>query len=126
MIPYDSNEPSGDWIEIDTLIRQAEPNDARALIGLTKLVGKETDYLTFGPEGVGLTVAQEMDLIDAFATSQENIMLVVEVDGQIIGMGNIATFGSMKQSHGSVHFKSFKAESYTTLTYMFCTSCNVF
>lgn len=99
MIPYDNNEPSEDWIEIDTLIRQAEPNDARALIGLTKLVGKETDYLTFGPEGVGLTVAQEMDLIDAFATSQENIMLVVEVDGQIIGMGNIATFGSMKQSH---------------------------
>ena len=85
--------------EIDTIIRQAEPNDARALIGLTKHVGKETNYLTFGPEGIDLTVAQEMDLIQTFAVSEKNLMLVVEVDDQIIGMGNLATFGSQKQAH---------------------------
>ncbi|MGO4929552.1 N-acetyltransferase family protein [Fundicoccus sp. Sow4_F4] len=88
-----------DMHEIDTIIRQAEPNDARALIGLTQQVGKETNYLTFGSEGVGLTVAQEMDLIHTFATSETNLMLVVEVDDQIIGMGNLATFGSQKQAH---------------------------
>lgn len=88
-----------DLQEIDTIIRQAEPNDARALIGLTKQVGKETNYLTFGPEGIDLTVAQEMDLIQTFAVSEKNLMLVVEVDDQIIGMGNLATFGSQKQAH---------------------------
>ena len=88
-----------DLQEIDTIIRQAEPNDARALIGLTKHVGKETNYLTFGPEGIDLTVAQEMDLIQTFAVSEKNLMLVVEVDDQIIGMGNLATFGSQKQAH---------------------------
>lgn len=88
-----------DLNEINTIIRQAEPNDARALIGLTQQVGKETNYLTFGSEGVGLTVVQEMDLIHTFATSETNLMLVVEVDDQIIGMGNLATFGSSKQAH---------------------------
>lgn len=88
-----------DLQEIDTIIRQAEPNDARALIGLIKHVGKETNYLTFGPEGIDLTVAQEMDLIQTFAVSEKNLMLVVEVDDQIIGMGNLATFGSQKQAH---------------------------
>lgn len=88
-----------DLQEIDTIIRQAEPNDARALIGLTKHVGKETNYLTFGPEGIDLTVAQEMDLIQTFAVSEKNLMLVVEVDDQIIGMGNLATFCSQKQAH---------------------------
>lgn len=85
--------------EIDTIIRQAEPNDARALLGLTQQVGKETNYLTFGSEGVGLSVREEMDLIHTFATSEMNLMLVVEVDEQIIGMGNLATFGSPKQAH---------------------------
>lgn len=92
-------ETADNLTELNTIIRQAEPNDARALLGLTQQVGKETNYLTFGPEGVNLSVAQEMDLIETFASSERNLMLVVEADDQIIGMGNLATFGGLKQSH---------------------------
>ena len=43
-------ETADNLTELNTIIRQAEPNDARALLGLTQQVGKETNYLTFGPE----------------------------------------------------------------------------
>ncbi len=99
MNSYRDKRTEDDLDEIDTIIRQAETNDARALIGLTKQVGHETDFLTFGSEGVALSVAQEMDLIHTFGTSEKNLMLVVEVDEQIIGMGNLASFGSPRQAH---------------------------
>lgn len=85
--------------EIDTIIRQAEPNDARAILGLTRQVGKESNYLTFGPEGIDLTVEQEMDLIDRFMRAPKSLMLVVEVDDQIIGLANVAVFSTKKQEH---------------------------
>lgn len=88
-----------DHNEIDLIIRQAEPNDARAILGLTRQIGKETNFLTFGSEGIDLTVQQEMDLIDRFMRAPKSLMLVVEVDDQIIGLANIAAFSIEKQGH---------------------------
>lgn len=85
--------------QIDTIIRQAEPNDARAILGLTRQVGKESNYLTFGPEGIDISVEQEMDIIDRFMKARKSLMLVVEVDDQIIGLANLAAFSIEKQSH---------------------------
>lgn len=85
--------------EIDTIIRQAEPNDARAILALTRQVGQESNYLTFGPEGIGLSVQQEMELIERFMRAPTSLMLVAEVDDQIVGLANIAAFTSEKQAH---------------------------
>lgn len=85
--------------EIIATIRQAQPLDARAILGLLRHVGRETDYLTFGSQGTSLNVAQEVQLIEQYANSPTSLLLVVEVDDQIIGVANLATLDKDKQSH---------------------------
>lgn len=85
--------------EITATIRQAEAVDARAILGLLRHVGRETPYLTFGPQGSRLNVAQEVQLIEHYAASQTSLLLVVEVDDQIIGLANLSTRDKDKQSH---------------------------
>ena len=63
--------------EITATIRQAEAVDARAILGLLRHVGRETPYLTFGPQGSRLNVAQEVQLIEHYASSQTSLHLVV-------------------------------------------------
>ncbi|MBG9986401.1 GNAT family N-acetyltransferase [Facklamia sp. DSM 111018] len=85
--------------EIITTIRQAEPIDARAILGLMRHVGRDTKYLTFGPEGSFLNVKQERQLIEQYAQAERSILLVIEVDEQIIGIANLAVLDNDKQSH---------------------------
>ena len=43
--------------------REAEPSDAGKFLEYCKIVGSETDNLTFGAEGLSLTISQEADFI---------------------------------------------------------------
>ena len=54
---------------MDILYRQAVPADAERLLAYLQLVGGESDNLSFGPQGVPLTVEQEAQIL---ANSQEN------------------------------------------------------
>lgn len=45
------------------VIRKATPYDAVELLQYLKIVGSETDFLSFGKEGIGLTVTQEKDFL---------------------------------------------------------------
>ncbi|MGX7108714.1 GNAT family N-acetyltransferase [Facklamia miroungae] len=85
--------------EIKLSIRQAQVKDARAILGLMRHIGKETKYLTTGPEGLPLDVKQERDLIRKYELSEKSLLLVVEVDDQLIGMGNLANLSNRKQNH---------------------------
>lgn len=85
--------------EVGVIIRQASPSDARAILSLYQEVGRETPYLTFGPNGVNLTPEEEMNLIQRFAVSRNSIMLVAEVDDQLVGVANLAAFDAEKQKH---------------------------
>lgn len=84
-------------LEID--VRLAKAQDARAILGLCEQVGSETPYLTFGEEGINLTVEEEVDIINKYAAAQNSILLVSEADDQIIGMSNITQFNAAKQRH---------------------------
>lgn len=85
--------------EIITHIRQADPNDARAILGLMRHVGRETGYLNFGPEGTDLSVVQQKSLIENYARLDNCVMLIIEVDDQIIGVANLAALDQHKQKH---------------------------
>lgn len=84
-------------LEID--VRVAKPQDARAILGLCEQVGSETPYLTFGEEGLNLTVQEEVAIINKYNKAQNSILLVSEADDQIIGMSNITQFNAAKQRH---------------------------
>ena len=73
--------PRGGPVEI----RPAEPADATAMLDYLRLVGGESDNLTFGAEGVGLTVAEEAALIARMRATTNALMLVATLKGGIVG-----------------------------------------
>ncbi len=41
------------------MIREARESDAAAFLAYTKIVGSESDYLSFGKDGIPITVQEE-------------------------------------------------------------------
>lgn len=66
-------------------IEKASPADAAAMIEYLKQVGGETDNLTFGAEGLPITVEAEAAHIARLENSRDGILLVAKEDGKIIG-----------------------------------------
>lgn len=85
--------------DISVLIRQANTKDAKAIIALTSTVGAETNYLTFGSEGIEMTVEQEERLINTYNQSVSALLLVAEVNKKIVGLANVAPIDFNRQSH---------------------------
>jgi len=65
-------------------IRKAQKEDARELLAYAKKVGAESDFLTFGAEGLPYTIEQEEKQIENWSNSTSAVMLVGVVDGKIV------------------------------------------
>lgn len=70
-------------------IEKAAPADAAAMLEYLKRVGGETDNLTFGAEGLSLTVKAEAEYLAQLENSQDSIMLLAKEDGNIIGNASL-------------------------------------
>lgn len=70
-------------------IREALAEDAAELIEYMKMVGGETDNLTFGEEGLPLTIEQEEQFLDSIHEDKRSVHLVACKSGEIIGDGSI-------------------------------------
>lgn len=66
------------------LVREAEKNDAPALLDHIRAIAAESDFLTFGPGEFEPTVAQERDVLRRFHESEGQIYLVGELDDRIV------------------------------------------
>ena len=75
---------------INITYREAEPSDAGKFLENCKIVGAETDNLTFGAEGLSLSISQEADFIRKFAGNPGSIMLVAFDEGELIGTGAVS------------------------------------
>lgn len=71
-------------------IERAHPSDAIELIEFLKTVGKETDNLTFGAEGLPITVEQEEAYLASIESSNDNIMILArDEEGNIVGNASL-------------------------------------
>ena len=70
-------------------IVRAQAQDAAALLNYLKIIGGETENLSFGPEGVPLDEAAERTFLDNQARSNKMIQLLAKVDGEIIGTASL-------------------------------------
>ena len=78
---------------MDFVIARVTPDDAVELLEHLKIAGGETDNLTFGAEGLPVTVEQERQHL---ATQPECFpMFAARVDGRIVG--NIGLHGSTRE-----------------------------
>lgn len=84
---------------VDAHVRVAQPQDAKAILGLSQQVGSETPYLTFDENGIYMTVEQEVELIKLYEQTPNSMLIVTEVDDQIVGMANVTAFTTNKQTH---------------------------
>ncbi len=66
-------------------IRPAVPDDAEAVLAYLCMVGGESDNLTFGPEGPGLTIEEERDFLIRSAASDNALVLLAVCEGAIVG-----------------------------------------
>lgn len=85
--------------DIEIVIRQAEASDVKAILGLCKHIGRETNYLTFGSEGLPYTRDEELQIVLNYQQSDRDILLLVESDDQLIGIGNVTTLDKYRQNH---------------------------
>ena len=66
-------------------IRPALPEDAGAVLAYLKKVGGESNNLTFGPEGLGLSEAEEREYLGAVAASDNALVLLALYEDAIVG-----------------------------------------
>ena len=63
------------------VIERARAEDAAALLDYLKIVGGETENLSFGAEGVPLSLEAEQDYLRSQCESADNVQYLAKVDG---------------------------------------------
>lgn len=79
-------------------IREATPEDAEKIIAYLAQVGGETDYLSFGKEGLPISTAEEEKFIQNMKEEEHSVLYVVWKNGEIVGDASLNGF-SRRMSH---------------------------
>jgi len=68
---------------MNIMIEKAQPSDAYELLEYLKIIGSESDNLTFGPDGLLCTVEEEAAFLASELVSSSSVTLVAKRDGNI-------------------------------------------
>lgn len=71
-------------------IKKASPSDAAKLLEFMKLIGGETDNLTFGGAGLPFSVEDEAAYIASMENSRDNLMLLAKDGEKIVGNASLS------------------------------------
>lgn len=77
-------------------IRKAAAYDAEKILEYCKIIGSESDNLTFGAEGVSITVDKEREYLENIFRSDKQLYLVAVNDDEIVGTANFSSFENGK------------------------------
>ena len=80
-------------------IRKATSADAEKILEYCKLIGGESDNLTFGAEGVSFTVEAEREYLDSIFESEKQLYLVADDDGEIVGSAGFSGYSKPRLAH---------------------------
>ncbi|AGU82808.1 GNAT family N-acetyltransferase [Streptococcus anginosus] len=75
--------------ELELVIREAEPQDAKHLVDFLNQVGQESDYMTLDDAGILMTEEQMSSFIEHQAASDNQIYLIALLDDAIAGLVSI-------------------------------------
>lgn len=73
----------------DLAIRQAQPEDAKALLACLSQIGSESENLSFGPEGPGFTVAQETEYLQGLQQAEKSVLLCAWKGDTLVGTASL-------------------------------------
>lgn len=80
-------------------IRKATSADAEKILEYCRLIGGESDNLTFGSEGVPITVEQEREYLDGLLDSDRQLYLVAADGNEIVGTATLSCFSRPRLAH---------------------------
>lgn len=80
-------------------IVEVELEDAEAVLDYRNAVGKESDNLTYGKEGIVRTVEEERKYLVAEKSLDNTATYLVKIDGKIAAMGSLKGFEKTRIRH---------------------------
>lgn len=80
-------------------IRKAVADDAERILSYCKIIGGETDNLTFGAEGIGMSVEKERQYLQNVFNSENDLYLIAEENNEILGICNLTSFKRERLAH---------------------------
>lgn len=83
-------------------IRKAKIDDAQAVLQYLDQIGKESDNLTFGEEGIGYTLEDEEKMIQSYDENLNSTMFIALDSNQIVSIGNLSASKRERTKHVSV------------------------
>lgn len=75
---------------MNVIIEKAKPADASALLAYLKQVGGETENLSFGGEGLPISVEAEAEYLASMENSRDNVMFLAKINGEIVGDASLS------------------------------------
>lgn len=72
------------------IIREATAEDANALLEYTKIIGSESDNLTYGPEGMRITLEQEITFLDRMKEDEHSVFYCAWQGSVLVGTANLS------------------------------------
>jgi len=86
-------------MEYELCIREAEAQDAAALVAFLDLVGQETDFTSLDENGILMTESEMAIFIEKQATSDNQITLLALLNDEIAGVLNITAEQRIRIRH---------------------------
>lgn len=83
----------------ELVVAPARPEDAAEILELLKIVGGETDNLSFGGEGLPVSAEEERAYLASAAGSDREIFLTARLDGALAGTAHYASFPKKRMAH---------------------------
>lgn len=94
----------------DIIIRETLPEDAERIIEYIRKVGGETDNLTFGKEGLPVTLEQEREYLQQMRGSRRSVHYSAWKDGEIIGDASLKELPRRMSHRAEMGLSVIKAE----------------
>ena len=80
-------------------IRKATAADAEKVLDYCKIIGSESDNLTFGAEGVPFSTESEAEYLERLYNSEKQLYLVAVCDGEIVGSCTFSAYERERLCH---------------------------
>lgn len=84
---------------LSVTFRHAEPSDAKSLLMLMRKISQQTDYLLSDTDE--MSIDDQRRLIEQYLQQERSAMVVVECDGQFVGMGNLVADRHPRLAHAA-------------------------
>ncbi|MEG2017959.1 MAG: GNAT family protein [Clostridium sp.] len=92
------------------VLREADVNDAEAMLKYLNIVGGESNNLLFGDNEFRLTVEQEEGYIESMKRNDNALMAIGVIDGQVISIAQVAAPPRKRIAHNGELAISIKKE----------------